>query len=117
MCPFGLSCSPNYFYKVLRPVITYLRSLCIRVSVFVDDVLLADVAASITDSTDFLLHTLSDLGFTINFEKSHLSHTNTIKYLSILYLVTGVNFLLKLRVRVFLSWKPRFVKLSSLVQY
>ena len=62
VCPFGLSCSPYYFYKVLRPVITYLRVLGIRVSVFVDDVLLADVAASITDSTDCLLHTLSDLG-------------------------------------------------------
>ena len=38
--PFGLNCSPYFFNKVLRPVIEHLRSLGLRVTVFVDDFLL-----------------------------------------------------------------------------
>lgn len=82
--PFGLSCSPYYFNKVLRPVVAYLRLLSIRVSLFVDDFLLADSASKITDSADQLLNTLSDLGFTINFEKSSLSPSSNILYLGYL---------------------------------
>jgi len=79
--PFGLSISPYYFNKTLRPIVSYLRSLGIRVSVFVDDFLLAATPSNIVDSTDQLLHTLSDLGFQINLEKSHLTPTSVIKYL------------------------------------
>jgi len=79
--PFGLSCSPYYFNKTLRPVVGYLRSLGVRVSVFVDDFLLAAEASTITDKIDLLLHTLSDLGFEVNFEKSVLEPSETIKYL------------------------------------
>lgn len=87
--PFGLSCSPYYFNKVLRPVVAYLRSLSIRVSLFVDDFLLADSASKITDSADQLLSTLSDLGFTINFEKSSLSPSSNILYLGYLISCNG----------------------------
>ncbi len=38
--PFGLSCSPYYFSKFLRPIVTYLRSLGLRVVVYVDDFIL-----------------------------------------------------------------------------
>ena len=35
--PFGLSCSPYYFHKVLRPVVRYLRGQGIRLVFYVDD--------------------------------------------------------------------------------
>ena len=79
--PFGLSCSPFYFNKVLRPVITYLRSVGLRVTVFVDDFLLAFDFACATDHIDQFIHTLTDLGFVINFEKSQLVPSQTVKYI------------------------------------
>jgi hypothetical protein len=51
--PFGLSCSP-FFNKTLRPVESFLRSLGVRVSVFVDDILLAAGVAEIHASSEFL---------------------------------------------------------------
>ena len=35
--PFGLSCSPYFVYKILRPIVTYLRSKDVRLTVYVDD--------------------------------------------------------------------------------
>jgi len=66
---FCHSCSSYYFNKVSGPVIVYLRSPGIRVSLFNDDFPLADIPSKITDQ---LLHTLSDLRFTINFETARL---------------------------------------------
>jgi hypothetical protein len=79
--PFGFSLSPYFFAKVLRPVVTYLRSLNIRLSLYVDDFLICAEVSKITDSTDQTLHTLEDLGFKINLDKSVLKPTQTIDYL------------------------------------
>lgn len=87
--PFGLSCSPYFFNKILRPVISYLRALGVRVSVFVDDFLLSEHANYITDRIDLLLNTLADLGFQVNFEKSVLVPSQTINYLG--YTISSTN--------------------------
>lgn len=78
---FGLCCSPYYFNKVLRPIISYLREVGLRVTVFVDDFLLAASVAEISDFSDQLVHTLQDLGFVINFEKSCLVPSQSIDYI------------------------------------
>lgn len=74
--------SPFYFNKVIRPVIVYFRSTCIglRVTVFVDDFLLASSISSATDHAEQLIQTLTELGFTINFEKSQLFPSQYIGY-------------------------------------
>lgn len=46
-----LRCSP-YHYNLLWPVISYLRSIELRITVFVDDFLLTNIVSHITDSTD-----------------------------------------------------------------
>lgn len=79
--PFGLSVSPYYFNKVLRPVIAYLRDLGVRLCVYVDDFCLSAPKALITDHSDLLVHTLSDLGFHINYEKSILTPSARLDYI------------------------------------
>lgn len=57
-----------FFAKTVRPVLEYLRSIGLRVAVYVDDFLLGAPGKYIVDAKDQLLHTLEDLGFIINFE-------------------------------------------------
>lgn len=78
---FGFCLSPYFFYKCLRPVVAYLRSLDIRLVLYVDDFLICAERARIRDHTDLVIHTLEDLGLHVNFEKSVLTPTKDIKYL------------------------------------
>ena len=79
--PFGFSLSPYFHTKILRPVVAYLRSLNIRLNLYVDDFLIAAKRSSITDHTDLVLHTLSDLGLHVNVDKSETTPTKIIDYL------------------------------------
>ena len=65
----------------MRPVVAYLRSLDIRLVLYVDDFLICAEQTLIRDHTDLVIHTLEDLGLHVNFEKSVLSPTKNIKYL------------------------------------
>ena len=38
--PFGWTCSPYYFCKILEPLTSYLRSNGLRTMIYVDDILL-----------------------------------------------------------------------------
>lgn len=87
--PFGLSLSPYYFYKFFRCVITYLRSNSVKCSCFVDDIVLAAESSRITDHTDLLIDTLTDLGVTINYEKSTLVHSTSLEYIG--YIISTEN--------------------------
>ena len=79
--PFGFALSPYYFSKVLRPVVTYLRQLGVKLVLYVDDFLLCAKLSLVVDHTDLLLHTLEDLGLRVNLDKSVLTPAQTIKYL------------------------------------
>jgi hypothetical protein len=80
--PFGATCSPYYFNKVLRPVIQHLRQAGLRLTAFVDDFLLCASPSSLPAHKAQLLNTLQSLGFHINFEKSHLStHCKTLQFI------------------------------------
>ena len=60
---------------------TYLRSLDIRLNLYVDDFLIAAALATFRDHTDLVIDTLLDLGLRVNFEKSELEGARTIEYL------------------------------------
>ena len=79
--PFGLSCSPYYFCKILRPVANYLRSRGLRVCFYMDDILLMAQEDHIGAHRDLLLITLQRLGWQINSEKSELTPTDQIDYI------------------------------------
>ena len=79
--PFGLRCSPWYFYKILRPVVQFLREQNLRVVLYVDDLYLCSTKSLITDHKAFLLQTFEDLGLLINEEKSSLEPANEKEYI------------------------------------
>ena len=87
--PFGLSASPYYFAKTLRPVIQHLRQQGLRVMTFVDDFLLCSQPDLIAHHRDILVSTLIDLGWQINYEKSHLTPQPSIQYLGFLINSSG----------------------------
>ena len=70
--PFGWSCSPYYHGKILRPVISYLRSRGLWLVCYSDDILLLAQPEDIKAHSDLLLSTLRSLGWTTNLEKSCL---------------------------------------------
>lgn len=70
--PFGVKCAPFIFNKCLRPVVGFLRQNGLRVVLFVDDFFQMAQPRLATDHLDFLLDTLSQLGWKINQEKSQL---------------------------------------------
>ena len=70
--PFGLNCSPYYFCKTLKHAIQKARESGLRVSVFVDDIILMSDKTQVEDHTAILIKLLKDLGWKINWEKSSL---------------------------------------------
>lgn len=79
--PFGYCGSPYYFNKFLRPVVTYLREQGLRVSIYVDDFIALACENKINDQKLFLLQTLEELGWHVNFSKSMLTPSQTIPYI------------------------------------
>lgn len=81
MClPFGLGLSPHYFNKVLRAVLTFLREQGLRLALWVDDFLHMSKPPRCADAQDTLLHTLQDLGWYVNWKKSHLQWSHCVMY-------------------------------------
>ena len=70
--PFGLNCSPYFVYKVLRPVVVYLRSRGVRIVIYVDDILLMGRPVEIFQQRRYTLELLRELGWFVNFPKSSL---------------------------------------------
>ena len=80
--PFGLTSSPRIFFKVLKPVIVYLRSQGIKISFYLDDIFLcASSSSSLKSHIYYCLKLLTFLGFNPNFEKSNLTPSKTLKHL------------------------------------
>ena len=79
--PFGLSASPYFFCKTVRPVIQFLRMHDIRVTSYVDDFILFAQKQCMQNHRSLFLDTLSSLGWTLNFEKSSLSPDITKTYI------------------------------------
>ena len=81
---FGLSCAPWVFTKVMKPVAIFLRSMGVRMVVYIDDILLmAESAEQVTLHLEALLYLLTGLGFIINAPKLVTSPTQQIEFLGL----------------------------------
>ena len=69
---FGMSASPWIFRKILQPVTQFLREEGLRIALFVDDFLQMMRKCDVLSHSELLLDTLSDLGWSVNKEKSQL---------------------------------------------
>ncbi len=80
--PFGLSSAPWTFTKVTRPLIATLRSLGMRIIIYIDDILImAETQSLAKEHTAGLIFLLENLGFIVNHPKSILNPMQTIEYL------------------------------------
>ena len=68
--PFGLTSAPRAFTRLMTPVIAHIRSLGIRVVIYLDDILLLHQDAKVLHSIfKKVVNLLEALGFIINLEK------------------------------------------------
>ncbi|KAM4795634.1 uncharacterized protein WCC33_000698 [Rhinophrynus dorsalis] len=80
--PFGLSSAPWCFTKLLKPVVAFLRSRGVRLIIYLDDILImSQDRRSLIIHAEWTLHLLMDLGFLINWTKSHLVPTRQLEFL------------------------------------
>ena len=90
--PFGWSGSPYYFHKCIRVIIEYLRGVQqMSIMAFVDDFLLTGPQSDIAAKLQMFLDTLSQLGLTVNYEKSSLCPSDTVTYLGFVVRCAGSN--------------------------
>jgi hypothetical protein len=65
--PFGLWCAPWVFTKTLKPLMTLLRELGVRLVSYIDDILImAETRDQAIDHTLGLIHLLENLGFIVH---------------------------------------------------
>lgn len=84
--PFGLSCSPRIFSKMLRPVITWFRSQGFKISAYLDDIFFCNSSEKeAAHQVSVVIDTLQNLGFTPNFSKSVLVPTQTLPHLGFIW--------------------------------
>lgn len=84
--PFGLSCSPRIFTKLMKPVVEYLRSRNHVSVIYLDDMLL--IGQSYNQCQNNVIETrslLEKLGLLVNEKKSTLTPTNELKYLGFIF--------------------------------
>ena len=83
--PFGLSSAPWIFTKATKPVVTILRSLGMRIIIYIDDILvMAPSREAAREHTECLIFLLENLGFTINRQKSLTEPTQEIEFLGLI---------------------------------
>lgn len=79
--PFGWQSSPYFFTKIVRLAVSYLRAQGIRIANYVDDFLHAGSNDDILPQSLRILKFFSELGFTVNYEKSSLNPSHQAPYL------------------------------------
>ena len=83
--PFGLSSAPWVFTKATKPVVTILRTLGMRIIIYIDDILVMAPSKEIAQQhTDCLIFLLENLGFTINRQKSLTDPSQEIEFLGLI---------------------------------
>ena len=83
--PFGLCTAPRVFTKILKPAVEMLRSLSIRLVIYMDDMLLmADSKQKLAEHIQSTLFLLKNLGFIVNSKKSILQPTQEIEFLGMI---------------------------------
>lgn len=84
--PYGLSVAPRVFTKIMKEVITSLRSRGFKSVIYLDDILcIGDDYSDCVNNVNETIKLLQCLGFVINYEKSSLQPQKICKYLGFLY--------------------------------
>ena len=84
--PFGLTCFPRIFTKVLHLIIVYLRAQGIQISAYIDDLIIAAQCKNkLLDQCKKVKGLLLSLGFTINAEKSVCAPMQVLLHLGYLW--------------------------------
>nr|CAH7764024.1 unnamed protein product [Callosobruchus chinensis] len=84
--PFGLSCAPRIFTKLLKPVLALLRAKGLISNLYLDDFLLMGNSFEACQSNvKQTIEVLEKLGFIINYPKSSLIPKQNATYLGFLY--------------------------------
>jgi len=82
--PFGLSCAPWTFTKVMKHLMGLSRAWGIRIIIYIDNMLvLAESRESAMEHLEVLTFLLEALGFIINKEKSVLSPAQELEFLGL----------------------------------
>ena len=80
--PFWLGPAPRLFTKLLKPVVALLRRLCLRLIIYLDDIIVFNqTQEDILRDRDSTLWLLQHLGFVINWKKSVLHPARCMEYL------------------------------------
>ena len=80
--PFGLATAPRVFSRVTRAVLAYLRRNGILLFAYLDDwLILGNSKVQASKDTQFVIQTLQDLGWVINWQKSSIVPSQQITYL------------------------------------
>ena len=80
--PFGLSCAPWAFTKILKPVAATLRELGVRLVIYIDDILVvAESEGKVRDHTLGQIYLLENMGFIVHPEKTVIVPTQEIQFL------------------------------------
>ena len=82
--PFGLNLAPWVFTKVVRPVVSFCRSIGISVIAYLDDFLWSSDRDSIGDLIPFVRWLLYNLGFAVSEKKSHWTPAEVVQFLGLL---------------------------------
>ena len=84
--PFGLSSGPRLFTKILKPVTAWLRTHGVTMVVYLDDILILESTERSCELALFkTIGFLESLGFVINYEKSQIIPTQSIRYLGFIF--------------------------------
>ena len=83
--PFRLCTAPRVFNKALKPVVEMLRSIGIRLVIYINDMLLmASSSKLLTEQVHSTLFLLENAGFIIDNKKSLLDPTQEIEFLGMI---------------------------------
>ena len=83
--PFGLSCAPWVFTKTLKPVLTLLRELGVRLVAYIDNILvLAETVEKAQEHTEALIYLLENLGYIVHPETSVRHPSQEIEFLGMM---------------------------------
>ena len=83
--PFGLSIAPWAFSRITKPIKAHLH-LLLRFHTFLDDfLLLAPTKEALVERTSYIISLLQQLGLRIHSKKSHLTPSQSVEYLGVVF--------------------------------
>ena len=69
--PFGLSCAPRVFTKLMKPVVAFVREKGMRLIIYLDNILvMCESQEELTKQVNLIQDLFAVLGLTINIKKS-----------------------------------------------